>query len=214
MLNDHANLYHGIPPSGAPLSGYIDEKFGYGTYRPEGTRDWLIILTLAGRGEYKLGTRTISCRQGDVTLLLPDTIHHYYTPQDSRWELLWAHFVPEPQWLEWFRVSGIETGFAQISVLQPQIMERLIIAFQRLIRDCVNLNAFKFRLAMNAMEEILLLLAQSTENTRAIDPRIEDTLSFIAENLSFPTRLNHLPQELHFRRLGLRICSRTAQVTP
>lgn len=86
----------------APLgTGHFVEAPGYAAWRPHGTADHLLILTLAGSGRFGHEGGTLVAGPGDIVLLRPGTPHDYHAGGAAGWELLWTHFVPLPHWLEW-----------------------------------------------------------------------------------------------------------------
>src|SRR5690349_24078444 len=73
------------------ITGHFCQKAGYLAWRPQGTRDWLIIYTLAGKGRFGFpgGERVVE--PGDITLLRPGTPHDYGVEKSlAHWELLWG----------------------------------------------------------------------------------------------------------------------------
>ncbi|MDQ6420629.1 helix-turn-helix domain-containing protein [Paenibacillus sp. LHD-117] len=191
-INDPAINEDRHPP-GVLISGYFTEPFGYGTYRPNGTRDWLITLTLSGRGEYKLRNETFPCGEGDIVLLPPGTPHHYYTPPESCWEFVWAHFVPESRWLEWLRIPADEYGMIRISLGGTSATyERTAGAFRRLIRESRHTGRYGELLSLNALEEVLLHMTQFAAKESHADPRIDDTLTFLIDHLHLPHSIEGL----------------------
>lgn len=208
-LNDPAMKETEAPPPGILVSGHFRQPYGYFAYRSRGTRDWLITYTLSGRGQYRLQEEVYECGEGDVVLLRPGTPHDYATPKDSVWEFVWAHFVPEPRWSQRLRLPERAPGMIFLSLERQAARSRLLEAFQRLIRYSRDNGELSGLLSLNAMEEIVLLIAQNETRREPLDPRIGDLLDFLSANLerSFtlqelasqvmlsPSRLSHLFKE-------------------
>jgi AraC family transcriptional regulator of arabinose operon len=91
-------------PPGILISDYYNQPYGYTCYRSSGTKDWLIMYTLSGRGILRNGEDTYECTEGDFTIVPPGTPHNYFTAPDSIWEKLWAHFIPRATWLDWIHL--------------------------------------------------------------------------------------------------------------
>ncbi len=194
------------PPPGIMISDHFIESFGYGAHRQQGTRDWLILFTIDGCGEYKWQDQTNTCQSGDVLILHPGTPHHYYVPLDGHWEFYWAHFVPELRLMELLQFQEVEVGFTHLSIQSSLLIERLVTAFQRLIRDNKEEDSYHIKLSMNAMEEILTLLASYTNKSTSIDPRIEDTLQYLSNHLKNQHTISSLASRIqlsasHFAHL-------------
>jgi AraC family transcriptional regulator, arabinose operon regulatory protein len=171
------------PPPGILVSDHFVEPYGYSTFRSKGTRDWLLTYTLSGQGVYHLEGETVLCSTGDVVLLSPGTPHHYLTPEGQTWEFLWVHFVPEPRWSELLQLPERLPGLLFHHIEAKWLRQRLFEAFQRLIRDSKETDYWGRLLGINALEEVLVLLAQSAARRSVIDPRVEDTLHYLSSNL-------------------------------
>lgn len=194
---------------GILVSGRFNEPSGYEVYRPGGTRDWLITLTHSGQGAFRAGGRTILCRAGDLLLLQPGTMHHYYTPEGAIWNFSWAHFNPPSRWLDWLRLPRDQGGCCHVPLGQSRTCLRMADAFNRLVSDNRTLDRLQQQLALNALEEILLLLAKQLNEGADTDPRIEETLHYMRQHLRerisvealaarvslSPSRLAHLFKE-------------------
>ena len=185
-------------------TGHFDEGPGYETYRPTGTGDWLVILTLAGGGRIAHAAGRIVTRPGDAVLLRPGALHDYRTDkQRGRWELRWAHFRPHPHWMPWLAWPGEDA-------LDPPGLRRLRIdepgAFQRI--DGALAEADRWRnapipraemFALNALERMLLYADAVNPLTsgRPLDDRVQKTLDYLRDHLDAPTDLETLARHAH-----------------
>lgn len=185
MVENHNDpaLHTASPHPGILVADHFSESYGFGAFREEGTRDWLLTLTLDGRGEYRHRGETIACLPGDVLIFLPGTPHHYYTPRDSHWEFVWTHFVPEPRWVEWLQLPGNDTGLIRLHIAQGNSREKLFSTFQRLIHSTRESGYYSELLSLNALEEILLLIAKLASQEKKLDQRIEETLACLTHDL-------------------------------
>lgn len=216
------------PVPGQLVTGHFREGPRYASYREHGTRDWLIVHTLDGHGRFGHAGGDYLTRPGDLVMLEPGTPHDYGTAEGaSSWELLWAHFIPLPHWLDWLGWPDVAPGLPLLATGGHEFAPRIA----RRFRDVVRLNASSSRLrealALNALEEVLLWCDQLNPRTRSIgvDARIRRALELIhdrfAQPLSVaamarhcglsPSRFTHLfqhetnatPQRyLELRRLG------------
>ncbi|MEI7026660.1 arabinose operon transcriptional regulator AraC [Paenibacillus sp. y28] len=202
MADDHnnpADHYHesASPPPGIWVAGHFIEQDDYLVRRSGGTKDWLITYTLRGEGHYMLQHAHYPCREGDVVLLSPGTPHLYRTPPGGCWEFMWAHFIPDPRWSAWLRLPSDSKGMDILHIGHASSRERLRGAFERLIQSSRDSSRYHMLLSLNAMEEILLYLQQSTDNsTQSIDPRVEDTLQYISRHLKEQHRIEHLARRV------------------
>jgi AraC family transcriptional regulator of arabinose operon len=184
-------------------TGHFLMGIGYFAYRSRGTRDWLLIHTLSGCGRFGFhhaGVRgEIIAEPGDVVLLRPGTLHDYgVVAERPKWELLWTHFHPRPNWLDaltWppllderLQPTGLmrlRLGSAHAARIAARLadMHRLAIAPHR------NRTA----LAMNALEEVLLWCDEwNPSHSQAVDPRIQAAMELMCRTLDRPLRIETL----------------------
>lgn len=190
------------------LTGHFNETSGYRAIRRQGVGDWLLIHTLSGRGRFGHAGGELLSEPGDWVLLRPGTPHDYgVEPVLQRWELLWAHFQPRPDWLAWLNWPVIHGG-----LLRPQIPGA---EGENLARQFLGVHQFlnsqglrREAFAMNALEAVLLGCDLHNQNaqSRAGDPRINRALEFLDRHLAekiliddvakavglSPSRLSHL----------------------
>lgn len=223
------------PPPGLLITGHFHERPPYAVYRPHGSGNWLITYTLRGQGLYRQPGFTVEAKPGDVVLLQPDALHDYAVPPGSRWEFLWAHFHPRPAWLSWWRLPHLGHGLFSIHVHTPQVQARIRQIFLNLHADTLVLrppeiasgqeknvlpgdpsltfhpDILRRELALNRLEEILLLAIQENEQQqhKTLDPRIQQVLDLLSADLAAshdvaslaaavalsPSRLGHLFKE-------------------
>lgn len=178
------------PPPGMLLADHFGASFGYHVRRPYGTRDWVITYTLAGEGCYRLDGQSYLCRAGDVFILEPGSPHDYATAQTAAyWEFYWAHFTPRAHWAHWLQLPALAPGLLAQRISAPELRRRIEQTFVRLLQDSQGIGAWQADLTANALEEILILVAQQHERSksRPLDPRIERVLSLL--NQRFRQRL-------------------------
>jgi AraC family transcriptional regulator of arabinose operon len=168
------------------FAGHFVEGPGYHTRRPHGTDDWLIVLTLAGRGRFGYDGGENFVHERDLTLIRPGTMHDYgVEPELQHWEMLWCHFLPRPHWMDLLDWPEISPGTMNFHLSDPSIRQRITARFD----DCVRLANGPLRrrdeLAMNALEEVLLWADLENPRTQSsrIDPRIRDAMDFACRNL-------------------------------
>ena len=184
------------PPPGILIADHFVQPFGYHSHRSAGTRDWLLTYTVGGKGLYRLDTLTRSVKAEDVTLLAPGVPHDYATQQiDQPWDFFWVHFLPRPYWTQWLlSLPQVRPGFFVLSVHDVAIQARLHLIFERLVQDSLMPGTFQEDLALNALEEGLILLAQQQARhaERPLDARIEVVLQHLAQHISDPLSVGEL----------------------
>ncbi|TMV48403.1 helix-turn-helix domain-containing protein [Paenibacillus mesophilus] len=172
--------------SGVVIAGHFNEPDTYMTRRPDGMEDWLITYTLGGTGYYiTSGTKSL-CRAGDIALLKSGTPHQYGTEKGERWHFVWAHFSSRM----------LETGLLPDKELivhrveSDSVRKRIYRAFKRVISDFGERGPYWHELSENALREILLLLAKRMSGPT--DPRIEEALRLLSENMRDSVRIDVL----------------------
>ncbi|GAB4458627.1 MAG: helix-turn-helix domain-containing protein [Armatimonadaceae bacterium] len=185
-------------PVTAPLvTGHFSEWSGYVNWRPRGTNDYLLMLTLHGSGRIgqvgKSGERLgadFRTQPGDAVLIRPGTPHDYGTaPGADGWELLWAHFLPRSHWHDWLLWSEVAPGIGALRMAVESdayhyVTEALSEMHQRARGGLVRRTEF----AMNALEEALLWCdSVNPEAIRTVyDMRIAQAMAYLRERLGEP----------------------------
>lgn len=186
------------PPSDIFVSGHFREQYGYAVQRSHGSGNWLITYTLEGEGHYRLYGEMIWARPGDIILLKPGTPHDYSVPLDGLWNFFWAHFQPRVDWFSWWNLPELQPGLFKATLRTSHSQERAYQAFLQLHTDSnaslleqahqtASARALLRReLALNRLEELLLLTTLETEQERQrlLDPRVQQVLDIISKNLS------------------------------
>ncbi|MEC0226208.1 helix-turn-helix domain-containing protein [Paenibacillus alba] len=172
---------------GKLVSGRYRQPFDYRVKRSKGTKDFYLTLTLKGSGLFNNGKETCECLENEVTLVTPGTPHFYGTPENTVWEFYWCHFVPKEEWLPLLQLPEAIKGIRMARLDNEKEWLRLISAFSRLVEYNEETNLFSEKLAVHALEEILLLIAKSVLETQfPMDSRVEKTIQLISEHFSHP----------------------------
>ncbi|MCU6712654.1 helix-turn-helix domain-containing protein [Paenibacillus sp. J5C_2022] len=185
------------------ITGHFHETESYSVTRAVGRDDWLIVYTVEGKGEFHMPGESIDCQAGDVTMLKAGTPHRYGTCRGETWQLQWAHFVPLPQH-QHLLPSG---SLVNQRVMGEADRERIHQAFNRLLDDARKRGDYWNELCMNALQEVLLLLAE--QRKQRMDGRIAEVMHTLAQRMHesitipelarqvalSPSRLSHLFKE-------------------
>ncbi|MFK7694358.1 helix-turn-helix domain-containing protein [Paenibacillus sp. HJGM_3] len=199
-MNDYLHRFEKeteSPLHGVLLASQFQRGYGYCGHRSAGTKDWLLIYTISGEGEFRVTKEVITCRAGDVVILSPGIPHHYASAKDSLWEIQWVHFVPLPEWNEWLHLPRTAEKLINLHVKDNQTRQRIQVAFQKLIYDSTHKEMMHHQLAMNALSEILILLYREhlIMYVPAVDERIDRVVKYIAEKLHEQHSLEQLSNQ-------------------
>lgn len=170
------------------VTGHFQEARGYRAWREHGTSDWLLILTLSGKGRFgHRDSGETEATEGDIVLLRPGNRHDYGVAAGAAgWELLWCHFQPQPAWHEWLRWPEEAPGIMMISLSEPIIRRKIATRFMETHRLATGSLPHRELFARNALEEVLLWCA--TQNPRSQtsrrDERVQAVVDYIYDHLA------------------------------
>lgn len=182
-----------IPAGAGLLTGHFHELTGYGMQRPQGSDDWLIIDTIAGGGIF--GT-DFAVRTGDVILLRPGHAHAYRTdPAVGTWELVWAHILMPDAWLDLVAWPEPVDGLLHLHLDGPA-HDAVTTCLDEANDWTRSANTRRDRLALNAIERALLLLAQANpeEPGGRIDDRLRAAMDRALSDLARPLPIAAMAQ--------------------
>ena len=147
-------------------------------WRPQGRKDWLFLLTLAGQGVFRHGGGEHVCSTGDVVLVAPGTPQDYGGyGKPVKWMSIWVHFHPRGHIIPWLRYPEVTSGLgalrlktAELSQIETDLREMLDVASGPRARDGER--------ALNVFERVLLRLdaLNPLAEEKEHDPRIRRVL--------------------------------------
>jgi len=181
---------------------WIADEFASGpsycVWRDEGTEDWLLIHTVAGRGFAGCGGEMTPQVRGSTVLYAPGTPHHYGTdPEKGAWRILWCHFRIQRDWgmlLDW---PEIGQGLRQLHVKNAGLQHHVRTSLRTLVEDLGRRIGSTQELAANSLERSLLLL-HGSPHSGALDERVWKAARILAAGISEPVGMAELA-----RRTGL-----------
>lgn len=107
--------------------GYFQTNDTYFTER-ENLNSYLLVYTLSGSGKLFYQNKEFAVKKGDCFYINCMEAHHYYTPQNENWEILWIHFNG-PAALGYYEKFA-ENGFRIMHMQDECLTER---SFRRVI---------------------------------------------------------------------------------
>lgn len=206
-----ANLYYPAvdrvetpsPPPDVLVTDHFLVQPGYAAYRARGSGNWVVTYTVDGGGRYRQPPDIeLLATPGDLVLLDPHAVHDYAVPPRATWEFLWAHFQPRPAWLTWWRLPEVGQGLFHLRVGEPSARHRVRDAFVRMDREARLATPglpgaeLQQELALNALEEGLLIAIRSDGRSCAMDSRVQRVLDHITGDLAAPHNLELLAREV------------------
>jgi AraC family transcriptional regulator, arabinose operon regulatory protein len=170
-------------------------------YRPEGTRDWLMVTTLSGAGYVKAGTEIHRLARGDIVLIAPDTAQEYgYLDEDSGWSNVWVHFRPRPHWLDWLAWPQLSRGV--MLVRTGEAFAPIEAELVRMVEVSRSPGRLRFDAALNSLERVLIAVEALSlgEGERQVDHRIRAAQEIVGARLSEPMDIGGLGQAVGLSR--------------
>lgn len=171
------------------LSNYETYLPGYSVYRKGGTKDWLLLCTLSGRGCFGEEGNRVVLEESDLALVRPGTPHRYSLEgNQGHWKQLWFHFHPRPHWHDWLGWPEALPGVARLSLDEPVIRQKVLENLWQAHHLARGGLARQADFAMNALEAALLWC--DTQNPQTfqgrLDSRVMKAMDFLCRNLSDP----------------------------
>ena len=171
------------------MTGLFHQTSGYSTWRPHGTRDWLLVHTIGGKGRFGFGGGEMIAEPGDWVLLRPGTLHDYGVEASlKKWDLLWAHFMPRDHWLPLLGWPAVHRGLMKLTIGETMLADRAYQRFLQAHQFATGAMRSRELLAMNALEEVLLWCDES--NTQLgervgdrLDPRVTAAMDYLIQHL-------------------------------
>lgn len=180
------------------LGGHLDEGPTYGTFRRQGTTDWLLIHTVSGSGQL-VGPEgdVVRTAVGDAVLLRPGTQHDYGTaPGSPTWEIVFSHFHPRPEWLPLLEWPQPVPGIGRITA-DGEVHRRIVSALHRSARAGRGALARAELFAVNALEEALLWCDTQNRFGVRIDERLLRVIDHVDAHLAEPLDVARLAGVVH-----------------
>jgi len=200
-------------PPGILVSDYYRKPYGYTCYRPDGTKDWLMMYTLSGKGYVHNGDdneHILECTSHTLTIIPPGVKHDFYTAEHEVWEKLWAHFIPRRTWRDWIPASNTNGPIYHVYIDSSLTRQSIQAAFHRVLSYRLDsFSQYREELTLNALEEIILLIASQHDDRKQLDSRVKEVLDILNQQFSenhqiedladkvclSPSRLSHLFKE-------------------
>lgn len=169
-------LFAGLQEMRAPEIGW----------RPQGTRDWLLLHTLSGHGRIRCEGREFALVPGVSVLIAPDTPQDYGLDQsDGHWTNIWVHFHIRSDWAPHLAWPELAPGTGWMSY-PDDLRQTIEVRLHDLVRQFQGPGRLSREFAMNTLEAVLLMAAEVNPDRIKVDqdPRIRHAMHLISEGLT------------------------------
>lgn len=167
--------------------GEFSQGADYRVCRPQGSGNWLLIVTLDGQGRVWAADGTMTdIGVGEVLLWETGAYQEYGSaPATGSWSLAWSHFVPPAGWDYGADWPLLWPGLRRIAV-GPRVTGRVHEALRVIHEIDVGEGELAGRFLRNALERAFLHLRQATTPRAPRDERINRALHVIRQRLGQP----------------------------
>lgn len=177
------------------MASEFDRGPDYTNWRPAGSGDWLLIHTCSGAGNIVLEGRSHRLEAGEAVLFAPRAEQDYSTDATAgRWQLLWAHFQPRPNWRAWIRWPERARGVGWLKLPAGEVRRGFVAALRRTAATLKQPHGDAGEFALNALEEALLWAQQAKDESglAGIDDRIRRAMNHLSAHSGRPFRLDEV----------------------
>jgi AraC family transcriptional regulator of arabinose operon len=174
-----------VPPVTICSPGSMAGRTIRHTLRLRGSRDWLLIYTVAGGGLYRFRGGEFTSRPHDITLYRPGAFQDYqWSPRAGRWDLLYAHFTPRDEWLPWLIWPQRGEGLMLLHLHDPVIRRRVVDLLRKAVLVCQGPQPRRQMFGLNALETALLWCdsVNPRQGKSEIDPRVRKVMESICQD--------------------------------
>jgi AraC family transcriptional regulator, arabinose operon regulatory protein len=192
-----------VPVSAPILSGLQRQGAGVTrALRPDGTADWLIVVTLDGQG-FLRGADGVAhdLNPGDVMLAAPGAFQDYgHSDHGGTWVNIWVHVRPRAHWFAWLDWPDRTPGIAVIPAIS--LLDQIIPDLHRMVEVAHGPHRLASDASMNALERVLITLDQinPAHQRGAPDKRIARALDIIGERIGAPLDVADLARAVGLSR--------------
>lgn len=145
-----------VPPTRLLVTGRQAAKRRRFARRPNGTGDWLLVYTEAGRAYFRFPGGEFTGRANDVVLIRPGTPHDYgMDERHGYWKNTWTHFLPRPDCLDWLQWPEFAPGMMHLHLEHP-VCGQVRAELSRMDSAAHSIRRRHEELAVNALERALL----------------------------------------------------------
>lgn len=173
----------------AGTSHYAPDAHGP-TLRPSGMNNWVLNLSLKGKGRIHRGGKAFVAEAGDVLLFPPRVAHDYsHDPGSGLWIHAWIYFTPSSQMMKLLRWPDRGGGVLGFHLADPLARRRVRAAMERCLAAYRSPLRNRLAFCANALEEALLWcdtqnpFARGSGGDARIDRAVEIMLARYAQDL-------------------------------
>jgi AraC family transcriptional regulator, arabinose operon regulatory protein len=173
----------------AVYGGSFDEGPAYSNWRPKGSGDCLLILTLKGRGWVGNESGQEPVSPGEVVLFEQHAEQVYYTdPKTGRWVFLWCHFLPKQGWSHGATWPEVAPGIRRLALASEEGRKGAKAGLSEMIRWVRQPDPMAGEFALNALEHAFLWMdrEQQSRDLPRMDERIRSMMQILASEVDRP----------------------------
>jgi AraC family transcriptional regulator, arabinose operon regulatory protein len=179
---DHS-LFVKLPLFVGRFAGHDRHPVHFGGFGDTQVNSWLLVYTLAGRGQLRAGLREYELTGDSIILVEPGTLTNFSGSGTSSWNLYWVIFQCADSWrsyLQWPHAGPGVRHLAANGASATEIRSTLGQLYENFVGD----GPLKTELDHNLLEQLLLRCANCLPRgqRKALDARIQAARSYIDEH--------------------------------
>lgn len=195
--------------------GYFPLALHHYRERPQGLEDFLLMYCVGGEGSIRISQEPMyQLKQGQVTVLPPNTAHVYFASQDNPWSIYWIHL----------NGKQIEKLWADNYFYKSQyLLSSACILLETLFAECFSLMKRKYSkidyfYLCQIISHIIGLLCNSTTDiitTEKGENAVQAAIVYMKQHINTRITLEELSQVTHYSSSHLnQLFRRTKQSSP
>ena len=193
LLVESPNMGH---PAGILRANHYRQPQGYRVFRPAGRRDRLLFFTIGGEGCFKSGEQFLGHGGRDHDYSTGHFAGLFDCRHRSGLGILLGPFCAAIPLAALVAVSRTMAGHARYTASRRIAEPRVIEAFEWLIKDSFSSNAIHEELALNSLEQVILLSASQGQGLKNLDQRIETVLELMSQQLDASLNVSELARQV------------------
>jgi AraC family transcriptional regulator, arabinose operon regulatory protein len=181
---DHS-LFVKLPLFVGRFAGRDRHPVYFGGFGDTQVKSWLLVYTLAGRGQLRAGLRDYELTGDNIILVEPGTLTNFSGSGTSSWNLYWVIFQCADSWRSYLHWPVAGPGVRRLAV-NGNSATAIRRTLGQLYENYVGADRLKTELDHNLLEQLLLRCANCLPRDQrpALDPRIQAARAYIEEHFA------------------------------
>lgn len=158
----------------------------YHIERPNGSTDYLLILTLSGTGIIRIQESSFEVSRGEAVIFHPEYPQCYQTHKEAdQWCFYWVHFQPDAYMFRHLVWPQQAKGLGHLKLTQNQRLNSIVKDLDATRAALIEPYEYRERLALNRLEAALIQLQAAKPDSHSPgDGRILKAIEWVLTHLN------------------------------